>query len=136
MPPLIVIVDDEPAIRELLALALEDTGYHVRCAADGGAELALFAGKPVDLLITDVMMPRMSGPELVARLRAGLGPATPTILMRAVTPDTLPAPIAFIAKPCEKEAVGKAPDNADMQADGVADKAAGSRTPPIRPGTR
>jgi CheY-like chemotaxis protein len=65
MPPTILIVDDEPEVRTVVAEFLEDFGYHV-LQADGGAQaLTRLHDEPtVRLLISDIRMPEMSGIEL------------------------------------------------------------------------
>lgn len=68
--PRILIVDDEPAMVDLLADLLEDEGYSVECAYNGAEALtALQAGNVPDLVLSDVMMPKLSGVELVAEAR-------------------------------------------------------------------
>jgi two-component system, cell cycle sensor histidine kinase and response regulator CckA len=72
----ILVVDDEDAIRELARRILTREGYEVITASGGEAALTLITekGEQVDLLLTDVIMPRMSGKELAERftsLRAG-----------------------------------------------------------------
>jgi signal transduction histidine kinase/CheY-like chemotaxis protein len=66
----LLLVEDEAALRTLLARMLERAGYRVRSARDGveGLEQAL-AHQP-DLVVTDVRMPRLSGPDMVRRLRS------------------------------------------------------------------
>jgi nitrogen-specific signal transduction histidine kinase/CheY-like chemotaxis protein len=66
----ILLVEDEQAIRDLFESALTAKGYRVLTAADGQEAVDRTAqwGKSIDLLITDVVMPRVSGPELVRRL--------------------------------------------------------------------
>ncbi len=68
--PRILIVDDEPDIREVLRLLLEADGYEVNEAADGN-EAVNFAAmhKDIDLIILDVMMPGMSGYETCSKIR-------------------------------------------------------------------
>jgi signal transduction histidine kinase/CheY-like chemotaxis protein len=68
----ILLVEDERAIRELIAAGLTSKGYRVLTAQDGQEALERMAnwGKGIDLLVTDVVMPRVSGPELVRRLSA------------------------------------------------------------------
>jgi two-component system, cell cycle sensor histidine kinase and response regulator CckA len=71
-PPTVLLVEDEPALRELAAMILEGEGYLVIQASDGGDAVTVadrYRG-PIDLLLTDVVMPRMSGPELAQRLRS------------------------------------------------------------------
>jgi two-component system, cell cycle sensor histidine kinase and response regulator CckA len=71
----ILVVDDEDAIREVARRILTREGYEVIAAAGGEEALTLIAeDEQVDLLLTDVIMPRMSGKELAERfvsLRAG-----------------------------------------------------------------
>jgi CheY-like chemotaxis protein len=75
----ILLVEDEDLLRRMATMILSDIGYVVESAAD--AETALEEWRnddPPDLLITDVMLPGMSGPQLVAELRAR-NPALPVI---------------------------------------------------------
>ncbi|MEO6094910.1 MAG: response regulator [Fibrobacteria bacterium] len=66
----ILLVDDEEVMRRFLAEALVGEGYHVMLAEDGEAALAMSEkfNAPINLLITDVMMPVMNGKELADRL--------------------------------------------------------------------
>jgi DNA-binding response OmpR family regulator len=68
--PRILLVDDEHAIQTLLSYPLEKDGYDVVCASDGREALARFAEGTFDLVVLDVMMPRMDGFEVCRRLRA------------------------------------------------------------------
>lgn len=65
----IVVVDDEPRIRELLELTLSHHGFVVRSAADGQAGLALVKEFEPDLIVLDVMMPKIDGIALLPMLR-------------------------------------------------------------------
>lgn len=66
---MILVVDDEPAVLRVLCGILASRGYGVAGAASGEQALKTFAAcGPVDLVLADVMMPRMSGPELADRL--------------------------------------------------------------------
>jgi PAS domain S-box-containing protein len=67
--PLILVVDDEPAILNLVRTILTGAGYLVETAADGKAALHLFKERLFDLVITDMLMPGMSGLELVQYVR-------------------------------------------------------------------
>ena len=67
--PRIAVVDDEPRIRELLELTLSHHGFVVRSAADGQAGLALVKEFEPDLIVLDVMMPKIDGIALLPMLR-------------------------------------------------------------------
>ena len=98
MSAMILVVDDELAVREVLALVLVDEGYRVRTARDGTDALALLDAAAPDLIVSDVTMPRMGGGELVERLRAR-GSGIPVILMSAnYAAVDLPG-VRFLAKP-------------------------------------
>jgi CheY-like chemotaxis protein len=68
--PLIVIAEDEFLIADVLAIMLEDAGYEVASASHGKAALALVRKKRPSLVITDFMMPLMTGLELAQAMRA------------------------------------------------------------------
>jgi CheY-like chemotaxis protein len=68
--PLIVIAEDEFLIADVLAMMLEDAGYEVASAPHGKAALALVREKRPSLVITDFMMPLMTGLELAQAMRA------------------------------------------------------------------
>jgi CheY-like chemotaxis protein len=69
--PVILVVDDEPDVRELAALALTDAGHAVLTAQDGAEALELVERKPdIALIFTDLVMPRIDGIELAQRARA------------------------------------------------------------------
>jgi DNA-binding response OmpR family regulator len=77
---LIVLIDDDPSLLEVLSLALEDAGHEVRRAADGLEGLAALRAGGVDLVVSDVNMPRLDGFALCRKLR-GAGDATPVVLL-------------------------------------------------------
>lgn len=64
------MVEDNPQVREILALMLQAYGYDVLEAAGPDDAIRLFAENSVDLLMTDIGMPKMNGVELANRLRA------------------------------------------------------------------
>ena len=68
--PTILLVDDEDAVRKVLAFPLERDGYDVIQAADGEEALEKFDAHPVDLVVLDIMLPRLDGLEVCKRLRA------------------------------------------------------------------
>ena len=69
-PPRILLVDDEQSIQTLLSYPLRKDGYEVVQASDGREALARFGESTFDLVVLDVMMPRMDGLEVCRRLRA------------------------------------------------------------------
>ena len=64
-PPRILVVDDERSMRELLAIVLRREGYEVLLAENGRAAIGLLESEPVDLLISDIKMPDLSGVEVL-----------------------------------------------------------------------
>lgn len=68
---MVLIVDDEPGIREVMALSLETGGYGCIAAADGREALAICAerGEKIDAVITDLHMPNVDGITLIRHLR-------------------------------------------------------------------
>ncbi len=69
-PPLVLVVDDDAAIRALLAAFLEDEGFAVATAAHGAEALKRAAVRRPSVIVTDVRMPVMDGPTFVRRYRA------------------------------------------------------------------
>ncbi len=67
----VLLVEDQEAVRKLIRRTLEEEGYRVLVASDGQDALEQVAAEPspIDILLTDVMMPRVDGPTLAARLR-------------------------------------------------------------------
>src|ERR671915_644687 len=69
-PPRILLVDDEQSIQTLLSYPLRKDGYEVVQAGDGREALARFGETTFDLVVLDVMMPRLDGLEVCRRMRA------------------------------------------------------------------
>ncbi len=85
-PPTILVVDDLPANRELMSRRLERSGFHVVCAASGREALDLLKRGPVDLVLLDIMMPGMTGFEVLKTVRLARSPAAlPVIMVTAKT---------------------------------------------------
>ncbi|WP_433471803.1 response regulator transcription factor [Spirillospora sp. CA-142024] len=78
----ILVVDDEPAVRESLSSSLEFEGYRVDAAADGVMALDQVEKETPDLVVLDVLMPRMDGLTTCRRLRA-LGATMPVLMLTA-----------------------------------------------------
>lgn len=97
----ILIADDEEFIVDLLATLLEDEGYAVLRAYDGEQALKTVQRERPELVISDIMMPKMSGIELATHLRAQEHnhKQTPIILMSAVSSATTIPNTIYLPKP-------------------------------------
>ena len=85
--PVVLLIDDEPSIREVLKQVLEEAGYSTVEAGDGVQGLELARSHLPDLIIMDVMMPRLNGFDCTAALKADLICRTIPILMLTVLED-------------------------------------------------
>ncbi|HEX2218218.1 MAG TPA: PAS domain S-box protein [Gemmatimonadales bacterium] len=109
-PALVLVVEDEPAIRSLVRRTLEGAGMLVIEAENGRQALDIFAlgGEPPRLVLSDVIMPEVNGPELSDAL-ADLHPTLPILFMSGYTGDDvlarslLPETAPFIQKPFAPE---------------------------------
>ena len=100
----VLVADDEFAVLEVLAMALEGEGHRVLKAGDGADALRVLASQPCDIVICDDHMPVMSGSQLVAAMRGDARYAQiPVVLMVDVFGRPLPpapAPqVHVVAKP-------------------------------------
>src|SRR5438876_12177506 len=84
--PTILLVDDEDAVRKLLAYPLEREGYRVVPARDGQEALDRFASENPDLVVLDITLPRLDGLEVCKQLRAR---STVPIIMLTARDDEL-----------------------------------------------
>ncbi|MBM3962535.1 MAG: response regulator, partial [Planctomycetes bacterium] len=101
----VLLVDDDAAVRQPLALALANAGFRVTAAADADEALAaLRGGARCEVLLTDVRMPGLSGPQLAAAVEREFG-AVPVLFLSGHTDDPalrsgqLPARRCFLSKP-------------------------------------
>jgi two-component system, cell cycle sensor histidine kinase and response regulator CckA len=101
----LMVVEDETAVRNLVASALRHDGYHLLLATSAEEALRLDEGHPgpIDLLLTDAIMPGKSGIELAAAM-AARRPGLPVIIMSGYTEETLTGmplekPISLLQKP-------------------------------------
>ena len=105
-PLSVLVVDDEDLVRKFVERVLRESGYQTATASDGPEALEVAAKlETFDILVTDVMMPQMTGDELARRLRI----ATPGVKVLYLTgfsdrlfkeKVTLWADEAFLEKPC------------------------------------
>jgi two-component system, cell cycle sensor histidine kinase and response regulator CckA len=108
----ILLVEDDEGVRQLTSRILRQYGYEVLIAKDGAEALELLpAGRQgIDAVVSDVVMPGISGPELIARLR-GAHPALPVLLLSGYTGDEVAETLggdahwAFLQKPFAPEAL-------------------------------
>jgi len=80
-PIKILIVDDDPVLRQILQTYMARSGYEVALAENGQAALEIWERETIRLVITDWMMPVMDGPEFIRRIRAVSAPAYTYIIM-------------------------------------------------------
>jgi CheY-like chemotaxis protein len=104
----ILVVEDDRALRELLRISLESSGYKVLAAADAAEALRLAEppGRAIALLVSDVMMPGMTGPDLARRLRASRA-SLEVLLVSGYSRDSelLDPCVAFLQKPFRPQAL-------------------------------
>ena len=101
--PTILIIDDEPTVRQLLRDILCDEGFAVIGVGDGVEGLVALRTVQVDLILCDIMMPRMNGIAFATRLRTDPRNSSIPLIMLSATPaeNSLPATMytAFLEKP-------------------------------------
>lgn len=97
----VLVVDDDPDILTLVRFKLEASGHEVLGAPDGEAGLAVAREQRPDIVLADWTMPRMSGPQMLAGMRADpVTAAIPFVLLTARAHETdEPGIDGFIAKP-------------------------------------
>jgi two-component system cell cycle sensor histidine kinase/response regulator CckA len=102
----ILLVEDEESVRKMALISLQMHGYKVLTATDGKDALQIMQtyGEPLDLVLTDVIMPNVSGPELARNLQVQF-PQVKVLFMSGYTDDAvvrhglLEADVSFIQKP-------------------------------------
>ena len=107
---LVLIVDDDPGLREYMRANLETDGYHVREAGSAEEGLQVLEEEPPDLILLDVMMPHVDGWEMLRRVRERHGVESIPIVMFSGKVDEVEAGAAeergaqaFIGKPFDPE---------------------------------
>jgi two-component system response regulator MtrA len=119
----ILLVEDDPSIREVTAIGLRGAGFTVDTAADGQAGLDRFRGNPFDLILLDVMLPRLDGLEVCRAIRRT---STVPIVMLTARADTIDVVVGleagaddYVKKPFEVPELvalrraGREPNDAD-----------------------
>lgn len=109
---IILVTEDDQAVRELTCSLLEELGYHVLEASDGEEAIEVLRGAKVDLLLTDVVMPRLGGRQLADRVRKSSpntrilftsGYNEEEVLQRGIVSNE----VAFIGKPFSTDALAR-----------------------------
>lgn len=95
MKGLALVVDDEPALREVISYLLKSRGWRVRKAPNGEAALADFEQHPAALVLVDCNLPGIDGFEVARRLKAS--PRPPVVVMLTARPQRPPKPEEFEA---------------------------------------
>jgi two-component system response regulator MtrA len=124
----ILLVEDDPSIREVTAIGLRNAGFTVEAAADGAAGLERFRSEPFDLVLLDIMLPRMDGLEVCRAIRRT---STIPVVMLTARSDTIDVVVGleagaddYVKKPFEVPELvarvraalrraGRGPDDAD-----------------------
>lgn len=104
----ILVVEDEPALRRLLGMVLEEAGYRVLRATHGRHALELLAGDRPDLVLADVMLPVLDGAALCRRLKADAATAAIPVILMSAAGDAAAQGAgadAFLRKPFDLDAV-------------------------------
>ena len=98
--PKILVVDDEPSVLRLVSNSLSARGYEVHAAGSPVQALDLVKTTPsFDLVVSDIIMPEICGPELIRRIKQ-MCPNIAVILMSAhIASEALPEHAAFLSKP-------------------------------------
>lgn len=94
----ILVIDDEPMVREAVGRMLVAEGYAVDLAADGNAALVLLDAAPPDVILLDLMMPGMNGWDFVAKLRERPEYANVPVIIHSSAPDRAPAGVDSVLR--------------------------------------
>jgi two-component system chemotaxis response regulator CheY len=82
-PRRVLVVEDEPAIRDFVSMVLDSQGYNVSTAANGAVALEQVHREPVNLILLDMRMPVMDGWTFARAYRAASGPHAPIVVLTA-----------------------------------------------------
>jgi len=112
--PRVLVVDDDDAVRRFVKRILDDEGYVVDASPTGSDALTRLHGQAYDLVVADVCMPEMSGPQMIARMRQ-TGSQAKVLYVTGFSDqlfderaDKLWADEAFLDKPCTVQGLREA----------------------------
>ena len=86
MDPSVLVVEDEPAVRLVIARSLAARGYLVEATGDAASAMRFLAGQHPDLVVLDVNLPDQTGWDVARFIRREIGPDLPIVVISAVTP--------------------------------------------------
>jgi DNA-binding NtrC family response regulator len=103
----VMVVDDDPTIRNIIAQVLKLEGYDVQAASNGAEafDLVLADSRPIDVLVTDLMMPLITGEELIQRTREVHPEIRVICLSASFTEAWLDLSVLFLPKPFTLRAI-------------------------------
>jgi len=127
-PAAVLVVDDHPVNREVARIMLEAFGCEVVEVCDGQEALDAVSGRPFDLVLMDVRMPRMDGLEATRRIRAMPGPESRLSIV-AMTADAMPEDVARCREAGMNAHLAKPINQAGLV--GAVNRALAGETPPI-----
>lgn len=136
--PDILVVDDEVTIREPLRAFLERLGHDVTECEDGLAALTMLTQRDFDMVITDVMMPRMNGFQFLERALPHVGDRLPILMLTSMDDEAgveaaiFAGAFDYLLKPCEPDRAEAVINQALAQRrDAMAKLGPGRRGPPV-----
>jgi CheY-like chemotaxis protein len=107
--PRVLVIDDDPGIRQVVSFVLSDEGYDVDEASDGARALETIERRHPDLILLDMKMPVMDGWEFARRYRARYGSRAAIVVVTAATDAALRGADVdaddFLAKPFDLDAL-------------------------------
>jgi PAS domain S-box-containing protein len=103
----ILLVEDDPVVQRAAIRSLERLGYHVRAASTGAQALSMLEAEPCDLIVCDLVLPGMSGPDLIDRVRQ-LHPNVRVLFVSGYSSELArTGSEPFLAKPYTPESLGE-----------------------------
>ncbi len=133
----VLLVDDDPAVAKVLGALLVQAGLTVHTAKSGAEALALLGHKPIDVVVSDVRMPGMSGLELLGGGDARVCPEVPIVLMTAhgTVPMAVEAMKAGARTSSSSRSTGRRSSSPAQGAAGARAGRRGARAAPLKAST-
>lgn len=103
MSPYVLVVDDDRSNSDVLSLVLQSEGYRVAVAANGAEALRVVESGRPDVIVLDLIMPKMDGWEFARRYRELPAPRAPIVVITAAAGRAVPGAEVCLAKPFDLE---------------------------------